>query len=316
MKRGMPEDEEDAGRRPEKKQKVQRRRIVPKLVRAEESAPLDFDTICQEWERYDGNHPEVFFRVGNFTVHRDDAGVDPDNSSLCHQFWDWLGTRIDYTPSMIYFTRNQLGHIYMSIPGITDFKISMRDGPMRTIIQRRGDQVQAELRATRHFKRSPFKSFEWDDDLPVMSKKRLAYITANVEEDDTKDGEGDTMYISGFYSKAGDDEAEPLMNQREREMLKGSGKRLMCNMLRTISGLAYVYLMPSGGFPAHKRELIKKAETMSGAEFLADIVRLKEKYERRKLSPSELDEEEKNYETWELSATWLEEMTNDLLIEY
>ena len=282
---------------------------MPTLESENVSVHLDFDSICEDWERYKGKPPKVFFRVGNFTVARDEAGVDPYNSSVCRQFWDWLGTEINYTPAMIYVEQNQLGHIYMSIPGINDFAITIRDGPMQTSIQRRGDDVHAELRTTRHFERSPFKSYRWADDLPIKSKKRLAYITARVEEEDT-------IYIAGFYSKAGDDGAEPLMNEREKAMLKGSGKRLLCNMLRTISGLTYVYLMPVGGFPAHRRELIQKAETMSREDFIADIVRLKEHYERKKLSASELANEEKYYRIWDPRTTWFDEMTNELLVKY
>ena len=307
----LPADEEEkAGSDRYQEKGIPRRRIVPTLFAAEDPVPLDFDSMCEEWERYKGTPPKVFFRVGNFTVAREEAGVDPERSSVCRQFWDWLGTDMEYMPAMIHFTQNKLGHIYMDIPGITHFKIRIPGGPMRTIIQRRGSKVRAELRATRSFKRSRFKAYEWNDDnFPSESTNLLAYISARIEEDDT-------MYVAEFYSKAGDEGAEPLMNKSERLMLKGSGKRLMCNTLRTISGLTFVYLMPMGSFPSHRRELLDKAETMSRHEFLPDIIRLKEKHERRKLSASELEALEKYYQVWHPQPTWVDELTNELLIEY
>jgi hypothetical protein len=218
--------------------------------------------LCQLWEEQppDFESFPVFFTVGHIAVRSALSGV-PQVGSLCRQFLTWLGQTGEYDPSQIAFTMVDGQGIYMSVPNLTQFQVRLKDGPngkLESVItlepktKGKAQVLKARALMTVDYPPTAFKACHWwgcPDGTGPNGEDVLVDIMANLR---WPGGEENVVYpqlfISEFYSKSSDPKTAPSIepNSKEDLFLRGSGRRLLCQMLDSIRWTHPVNLYASG----------------------------------------------------------------------
>lgn len=245
--------------------------------RREEEIPLD--TLCHRWEREPlASRPLVFFTVGNVVILSSSSGV-PEVGSLCRQFWTWLGQKPEeYEPSRIVFTMVNGQGLRMSLPDLKYFQVKLKHGPKAplesviTLSRKLGPYPQkltAQTIMTRDYTATPFKTKFW-----FRGDEVLTDIDAELKlPNDISPVQQPQMFIRAFYSKASDITTGGSIQDgsEEEKMLRGSGRRLLCQMLDVVQWTHDVVLDASGRSYRDDVMFTAQANLMQGEQILKDL---------------------------------------------
>lgn len=241
---------------------------------------INFDDLCQEWERRPyASRPAVFFTVGDIVIPSSSSGVLDISSSLCRQFWTWLGQNPDdYEPSRIAFNMVHGQGLHMSLPDLKYFKVKLKHGPKAplesviTLSRKNGNSqtLTAQTIMTQDYMATPFRTQAWSGGAPEV----LIDIEATLKfPGDMSEVERAHMYIDTFYSKASDiDTGNWIQDGSEEEkQLRGSGRRLLCQMLDAVKWTHDVVLDACGISYRDKVFLTTQADLMEVQAILNDL---------------------------------------------
>lgn len=243
----------------------------------EGGAPISLDNLCRAWEEQplDFKRPLVFFTVGRIAVLSSSSGV-PETGSLCRQFWNWLGQPDPYRPDQIAFKMVDGRGIYMSLPNLTQFEVKLKHGPelesiivLEPKIKGQSQELIAQTVMTSAYPPTAFRTCSWVG----CSDQVLTYIKAEFKLPGETNVQSPELYIGGFYSKAADADAAPLIQEKTEEeiLLRGTGRRLLCLMLDVVQWTHAVTLHASG--LSHRDEVLlgARAAKMQEADIMQNI---------------------------------------------
>lgn len=306
---------------------------------------MSLGDLCHTWEQQPlADKPLVFFTVGDIVVLSSSSGV-PEIGSLCRQFWAWLGQSDEYDPRRIAFTLVNGQDIHMSVPNLTQFVVKLKHEPnarfefIITLHPKRGNNPQkltAQSIMTQDYPETPFKAKIWWKDAHVLTT-----IDAEVRvPGDTSRVNDPELFILGFYSKASDldSAASTELTPEEEVMMRGSGRRLMCQMLDSIQWTHVVKLDACGLSYRDQAALAVRAGSMQVDDIMQDLKEnaikdltdlnphlfeqwnaeriasdVKYKHFRKRYAN---EEEQKEADLASLRNTWVEIRGNENLVKY
>jgi hypothetical protein len=254
---------------------------VPTQRRRVEGLPITLDNLCQLWEESpaDFERPPIFFTVGHIAVLSSLSGA-PESSSLCRQFWNWLGqTANSYDPIKIAFTMVEGKGIYLAAPNLTCFTLQLKHPvPLESVItlhpkmQGETQKLTAQTIMTKEYPSTVFRKCTWVGH-PVDV---LVDIEAEIKD------EGDPephLYIESFYSKASHQDSNQGVScgsvlergLEEEKMVRGRGSLLLCLMLDSMAWTGMVTLDAAGLSYRDYVHFKDLAHTMQVGDMIKDL---------------------------------------------
>jgi len=246
---------------------------------------ISLDNLCESWDEQPvAERPPVFFTVGHIAVPSSMSGV-PATTSLCRQFWTWLGQTDDYDANRITFTMVNDQGIYMSVPNLAQFQVRLKLEPRSKLesvitlepkIKDKAQVLKARTVMTSDYPQTAFKACPWwgcPDGAGPNGDDVLVDINAELRWPDEGTVEYPQLYIAEFYSKSSDPGTAPSLEPKSAEdsFLRGSGRRLLCQMLDSIHWVHPVSLDASGMSHQDQVYFADKAESMQVDDIVQDL---------------------------------------------
>lgn len=198
--------------------------------------------------------------------------------------WKWVDPPdpADHAgPNLITFAKEYFND--RQLPNQTQFEVKSQHGVFRTVISLKPDPLNiaeqtltAQTIMTSDYPPTAFRSCDWgqSDLQPEVLIDIVAQVSTAVRTGANLHGielHGPELHISEFYSKAADSIAADLPTVEEQALLRGAGRRTLCQLLDVVPVVQRVTLVALGQSARDQTELKAQARDMQAADIMKDL---------------------------------------------